>query len=86
VAKAKLDEEKRSLAEAKEKGWEPLAGFVKTDSAISAYRECLKLCVGIKESTRQFYEWSLGAVLDIRHITEGRCIPQWAFSTSPRSH
>jgi hypothetical protein len=52
IAKAKL--------EAKKIGWEPKAGLVKADAAINAYRENLKLRVGIKESTRQFYQWSLG--------------------------
>lgn len=82
VAKSKLDEEKKALAEAKETGWEPQAGLVKVDAAISAYRESLKLRVGIKESTRQFYEWSLDSILrswpeladlDVRHVTEGQC-------------
>ena len=36
---------------------------MKTDAAIEAYKEALKLRVGIKESTRQLYQWSLGAIL-----------------------
>jgi integrase len=85
VAKSKLDEEKKALAEAKETGWEPQAGLVKVEAAVSAYREALKLRVGIKDSTRQFYEWSLDSILrswpelpelDVRHVTEGQC-KQW---------
>jgi integrase len=92
VAKAKLDEEKKALAEAKQTGWEPQAGLVKTEAAIAAYREKLKLRVGIKESTRQFYEWSLKAILkvwpelpeiDIRHVTEVQC-HQWAKAFSEK--
>jgi hypothetical protein len=63
IAKAKLEVKKRALADAKKTGWEPKAGLVKADAAINAYKEHLKLRVGIKESTRQFYQWSLGAIL-----------------------
>lgn len=82
IAKSKLDVEKKAIAEAKETGWEPQAGWVKTGAAIGAYREGLKLRVGIKDSTRQFYEWSLESILrswpelpnlDVRHVTEGQC-------------
>jgi site-specific recombinase XerD len=64
----------------------PQAGLVKTEAAISAYRENLKLRVGIKESARQFYLWSLGSILkswpelpdlDVRHVSESLC-KEWA--------
>jgi site-specific recombinase XerD len=86
IAKAKLDQEKSDLAAATKTGWEPQAGTIKGEAAIQAYREDLKLRVGIKESTRQFYEWSLKAIIktwpelssvDVRHITHKDC-KEWA--------
>jgi site-specific recombinase XerD len=86
VAKSKLKEEQEALAEATKTGWEPKAGLVKVEAAITAYREALKLRIGIKESTRQFYEWSLDSILrswpelpelDVRHVGESHC-KEWA--------
>lgn len=82
VAKAKLKEEKKALAAATKAGWEPKTGLVKVDAAIRAYKEALKLRIGIKESTRQLYLWSLNSILkswpdlpelDLKHVDASHC-------------
>ncbi len=86
IAKAKFQQEKKALMEAARSGWEPQAGSIKGMAAIESFRQNLKLRVGIKETTRQFYEWSLKAILktwpelpdlDVQDITPRDC-KEWA--------
>jgi hypothetical protein len=52
VVKARLEEEKRALAEAKKTG--PQAGLVKTESALNSYKENLKLRMASRKAPGNF--------------------------------
>jgi hypothetical protein len=67
VAKAKLDEEKKAIAEAKETGWEPQAGLIKTEAAISA----LIILPGTMRSLRSFQNLKRPHWLGLRRASLG---------------
>jgi len=86
VAKARIEEEKKAIAAARKVGWAVKKGAVPVNEAVKAYKEHLRLRVGLKESTRHYYGWVLKAILkswpelldmEIPSVTENDC-KEWA--------
>lgn len=86
VAKARIEEEKKAIAAVRKVGWAVKKGVVPMNEAVKAYEEHLRLRVGLKESTRQYYGWVLKAILkswpellemEIPAVTENDC-KEWA--------